>query len=64
MQFDPTSFAYEEAPDITVGDGKVGILNILVYAAIAIACIFYLIAEWSPQNASPVPETTKTGAPS
>jgi len=62
MQFDPTSFEYEETPDITIGDGKVGILNILVYAAITIACIFYLIAEWSPQGASPVAETTKTGA--
>jgi len=62
MQFDPLSFEYEETPRITIGDGKVGILNILVYAAITVACICYLFAEWSPPNASPSLQTTDTNA--
>ena len=62
MQFDPLSFEYEETPRITVGEGKVGILNILVYAAIIVACICYIFAEWSPSNASPILQTTDTKA--
>lgn len=62
MQFDPFSFEYEETPDINIGEGKVGILNLLVYAAITLACILYLFAEWSPPNASAIPKVAETNA--
>ena len=52
MQFDPLSFEYDETPDITVADGKVGVLNLLVYAVITLACIYYLFSAWSPVDAS------------
>jgi len=63
MQFDPISFEYNETPDIEIGDGAVGKLNILVYAVISISCVYYLLTQWSPAPAmGPVPKTADTNA--
>ena len=64
MPFDPLSFEHEETPDIAIDNGKVGVLNILVYAVITIACVYYLFTQWSPASASPAPEAVETNAPS
>ncbi len=61
MQFDPLSFEYDETPDIAVNDGEVGKLNILIYAVILAACIYYLFTAWSPDT-GPLPEAVKTSA--
>ena len=61
MQFDPLSFEYEETPDITIGDGAVGKLNVLIYVAILTACVYYLFSTWSPSEPSTLPKTVETG---
>ena len=63
MQFDPVSFEYDETPDIKVADGKVGVLNLLVYVVITVACFYYLFTQWSPTPpAGPVPTSADTNA--
>ena len=59
MQFDPLSFEYDETPDIAVADGKVGVLNILVYVVITVACIYYLFSAWSPADVSVLSDTVE-----
>lgn len=61
MQFDPLSYEYDETPDITVADGKVGVLNILVYVVITLACIYYLFSAWSPADASALSNAVEVG---
>lgn len=48
MIFDPQTFEQEEIQDIAVNEGKVGKLNLLIYGALIIICVYYLFAEWSP----------------
>ena len=62
MIFDPLSFEYEETPDIAINDGEVGKLNMLIYAVILTACIYYLFSAWSPSDAGPLSEAVKTSA--
>ena len=56
MTFDPVAFEYEETPDITISDGAVGKLNLLIYVVILTACVYYLFSAWSPANVDTLPQ--------
>jgi len=60
MTFDPLSFEHDETPGITIADGAVGKLNIVIYAVLTIVCVYYLFAQWSPSTAGPVSEAAET----
>jgi hypothetical protein len=60
MHFDPQSFEYDETPDIAINDGEVGKLNMLIYAVILAACVYYLFTAWSPSDTGPLSKAVKT----
>jgi len=62
MTFDPLSFEHNETPGITIADGAVGRLNMVVYAVLIIICVYYLFAEWSPSTAAPGSQAAQTKA--
>jgi len=58
MLFDALAFEYEETADISISDVAVGKLNLLIYALILTACVYYLFTAWSPAIVGTLPQSS------